>query len=466
MSYRKSIAPGSGRRTQPSTITTHDVFPLLDYNEIVSCLHGCDIQATYEDVSQPKQQYIQTVINEMLNGTTGVHTTNMGPRLQSAASKAGVISDQNNYMDDQADARIIMANQRPIYQLMCDIGIFDFNIMDIAKPDAERTRRILSALINFTRFRASPTTQWYNVITAQEIKAQELDQMLVHRVELQNKVEQSKIEHAKSMEIKADIEKSNRDDHEMLNQLVKEAGTSSQDRLKYKNEKAEKTVKTQENARAIEEIHKRRDNLKKYVIVSKDQLLEINKQLENTLSADKQHIELLKRRIRGFEFSTKNFKVTHADVDGFIKIINECEDLKQKREEDGRKHTNGEEFRERNKREASELDHTVDQLNQRLKSVTVKLERAKQQNERKKKATVEKLKQYDDEISTQAVKNAKAEEKLGIIRNHTKQIEEQMNTLRGQTKSEFAMFQSESQKLKSIINAYLIDMTRKIQINT
>jgi kinetochore protein Nuf2 len=37
--------------------------------------------------------------------------------------------------------------------LMSQVGILDFSIRDLIKPDAQRVKKILSAIINFAKFR-------------------------------------------------------------------------------------------------------------------------------------------------------------------------------------------------------------------------------------------------------------------------------------------------------------------------
>jgi len=37
--------------------------------------------------------------------------------------------------------------------MMHDVGVYDFTSRDLTKPEAERVRRILSAVINFAKFR-------------------------------------------------------------------------------------------------------------------------------------------------------------------------------------------------------------------------------------------------------------------------------------------------------------------------
>lgn len=435
---------------------------ILDYNEIVKCIIGCELHATYEDVSQPKQPFVQNVINEMLDGVLGINIKDMVPRLQSAATKAGVNADNNNFMDNQADARLLMAHQRKISHLMFEIGIRDFSIMDIIKPEPERTRRIFSALINFIRFRASPTKQWNNMMNSQDTKSQELDQILMRRDELQAKVEQMESEQARYLEHKADLETRKTHSENKLRQLMREADIVGQKRIEYKEEKANLITQLQEGAKLLEEKRKQTENLKKYVFDPENPPSEINKRLNNQLTANREKLVTLERRIRGLEVSTEAFKTTKAEIDKCIKIVNECQNEEQREDEARRKWASSQEVYERSKLRASELDRTIAQLERRMKTNTDKVERVRQQTDRKKEAARERMAELQDQYSTLIAERAVADQDIERIKKEIISTEENMYLLRRDAEIKAVDFEKNMQELSSTLDTYLNDLQLKI----
>lgn len=397
----------------------------------------------------------------MLDGITGVHTKDMAPRLQSAAIKAGVSLDGNS-VDSQAEARLVMANQRLIYKLMSDIGINDFSIMDIIKPEPERTRRILSALINFARFRASPTTQWYSVINAQDLKSQEYDQMLLQRDELRAKIDDMALQQPRYLARKTELEGLKTQSEQVLRKLMETADVSGQEQAAHRRRKADLIKQLQERKAALEEEKKRVEHLQKYVMDPEHPPSEVNRQLNNTLSSSREKLEGLERRIRGLEVSTETFRNIKAEVEKCIKIINGCQIELRKEDEALKKLANCQEMYDRSKLEASELDRSSQQLTRRLKATEDKIERVRQQMDRKKEAARKRMVELQDQYLTLIAERSVADQDMERVRNNIKRTEEEMSALKQEVEAEVREFESESQRLNACINAYLNDMDRKI----
>lgn len=128
-----------------------DVFPLLDLPELVVCLQSCDFSlATEESISRPTSQYVITLYKQIIDSFMGVSPDSL---LSDEAifDNHGVNDFQQNSL--YSETVKVLALNKICFKFFQDIGVSDFNMMDLYKPDALRTRRLLSAVVNYARFR-------------------------------------------------------------------------------------------------------------------------------------------------------------------------------------------------------------------------------------------------------------------------------------------------------------------------
>lgn len=132
-----------------------DVFPLLDLEELVICLQSCDFSmATVEHISRPSSQYVVTLYKQIIENFMGISPDQL---LVNSSRFNEDIREVNGDKDDSSsfylDTLQILTLNKICFKFFENIGITDFNIMDLYKPEAFRTRRLLSAVINYARFR-------------------------------------------------------------------------------------------------------------------------------------------------------------------------------------------------------------------------------------------------------------------------------------------------------------------------
>ncbi|KAG0360846.1 Nuf2 family-domain-containing protein [Gamsiella multidivaricata] len=121
-------------------------FPLLKPQAIVSCLADVQVSCTEEELARPTQQKMMQIYETFLDIVTGRKRDDMTlDNLQSMN-----VSPHPEYIYDGVRFYIFL-NQ--LTSMMRDVGITDFTSRDLTRPEAERVRRILSAVINFAKFK-------------------------------------------------------------------------------------------------------------------------------------------------------------------------------------------------------------------------------------------------------------------------------------------------------------------------
>lgn len=136
---------------------TQDIFPLLDLEELVICLQSCDFaMATEEHIARPTSQYVITLYKQIIENFMGISPEQvLAEQLSSRQNTEG--NDESTSVDmfdgPYRETLQMLTLNKICYKFFENVGINDFNIVDLYKPEAYRTRRLLSAVVNYARFR-------------------------------------------------------------------------------------------------------------------------------------------------------------------------------------------------------------------------------------------------------------------------------------------------------------------------
>lgn len=127
------------------TAMNNDIFPLLEIPELSICLQSCDFSlATEDNIARPTSMYVMTLYKQIIDNFMGI----------SADSLIGVGREGNEEEDGAYNATLqVLVLNKICFKFFQNIGVDDFNMSDLYRPDPLRTRRQLSAVVNYARFR-------------------------------------------------------------------------------------------------------------------------------------------------------------------------------------------------------------------------------------------------------------------------------------------------------------------------
>jgi len=130
----------------------HYSFPTLDEQEVIDVFAELQIPLTKESLTKPPQGFMRDLYERCLSMLTGIRREAITCRNLAATQ---CLSDPGLYDDTIPEIQFF----RELRGLMETVGIIDFSRRDIDKPVKERTIRILSAVINFAKFRLDKMDQ-------------------------------------------------------------------------------------------------------------------------------------------------------------------------------------------------------------------------------------------------------------------------------------------------------------------
>ena len=128
-------------------------FPILGNHEIIACLGELDIPLTEQDLLKPHPDTLYRAYEEMVVLLCGESREAMyAPELDAA--------DVLEFPELYEDAIGNLKFTRRLFDLMRRCGVPDFTLRDLTKPEYTRTRRNVSAVINFAKFREEQVAKY------------------------------------------------------------------------------------------------------------------------------------------------------------------------------------------------------------------------------------------------------------------------------------------------------------------
>ncbi|EQC39275.1 hypothetical protein, variant [Saprolegnia diclina VS20] len=120
-------------------------YPILKLHEIVASLRSLNIAFAEDDLRSCQPDALRKILEEFIRNTMGIGRDEMSQPALIGLSELTVQLHSGSVGE--------ITYFRTISRLLATAGLRDFRWDDVYKPTLKRYRRILSALINFTRFR-------------------------------------------------------------------------------------------------------------------------------------------------------------------------------------------------------------------------------------------------------------------------------------------------------------------------
>ena len=172
-------------------------FPILGNHEIIACLGELDIPLTEQDLLKPHPDTLYRAYEEMVVLLCGESREAMyAPELDAA--------DVLEFPELYEEAIGNLKFTRRLFDLMRRCGVPDFTLRDLTKPEYTRTRRNVSAVINFAKFREEQVARYE--ATQGESVAMEQRYRAAQRRNAELKAQIAKIERAKDSDKESEEE--------------------------------------------------------------------------------------------------------------------------------------------------------------------------------------------------------------------------------------------------------------------
>ncbi|KAI9019812.1 Nuf2 family-domain-containing protein [Hyaloraphidium curvatum] len=432
-------------------------FPILRNAEILQCLADLQIPFTEEDLTKPTPQRVVQLYETFTDFLMGV------TREQFSQPSFNVLQSLE-YPDLHMEAISALGFYKQLRsKLMSKVGVENFSIRDLIRPEAPQLRRVLSAVINFAKFREErmsvyeQCTQKADELEEQrhalEMKHQELEAR-VNALRMQRAEQEPSIRKAKEINTQLTND---------LRQLKKQNGQLNDEVEAAKKEKSD--LVDQLNAINLQITSTKQEivRLKSRIVPNPEKLKQSIVDMGTALQTEKNNLVALEKKARELQAKLDMFGSIEQDLVPCIDAMKECESEMKRADETLKKVHDDKDKIEKKSATLRDLMVKETQLKRQVVTAQEKVQRLQRHQGMKREAAEIKLKKLKEEYSAISLERQNVQLKIDQNRRIAEEMEAKTAELRKQMEGEMAAIHEDYESLKDHLEAYQDDMWRAMQ---
>lgn len=467
----------SGRRNH--LIVQKDEFPILDNKELLECLVAIDLPGFDDLVTKPTSQSIRSFFEQSLDMFFGVTAQQISQRAKGMTTNSNTSivegdaeanKEESNEIDDTESTLYVLVLFRACSNCLRTCGIYDFTLLDLMKPDLNRTRRILSSIVNYARFRDEFTIGCESSLEEFEKKLLKIEELENDNNRFTKEIEDLKVTLQDGLTSddsnqKSTLKQINAFNFRLENELKKLQKAQqilTLEHSQYKEQKQRLIEKLEDHHYLNLESKKELEKLKTYLSTNPEVLTKIINDLKNTLNEYQTDYSNLEATFKNKSATIESIQVIEQELKSLFRILEEILNDLQKSEAAIEKLNNYNEFLEQQKLESSDYNRQVQQVKRQLNNMEEKIKKLRNQaseRDTKSKNTLASLKaDYEELVEERKTREQELDKKKELITN----LEKQMANKRNEFQSEVRNAESAVSRLMSHLKLYLAEMNNKI----
>lgn len=401
---------------QNNDIRTKYKFPILDSQELVMLYDTMGFDINENVLMRPTTGFMKSLIEQIMDKFLYISPYLIKEKV--SGIKVNYNTDINNVEDNdtvnnmdidnerqQNDNELqnkydirpsisIVACQRIMYKFLCDCGLDDFSIRDVSKPEPSRLRIILSALINYARFREERMGDFDDLMDKNDKTLENYKELIEKNKNLEIQIEKIKIKLQNQNFTLEELYNNNEELENQLRSLRMIQKQLTEDHEKYKSEKSG-LMKELENRSALYiETEKDLEEIRPYIKESPESVKELINKIKESEIKESQLLSNLEIKLKNVTISLNSFQMLNQEINNLLKLI---EKVKTDSE-------NGKNLNDKLKSLKYSISETEKQSNNYSKKIQ-QIERQLKHNEERitklEAFYTEKMKSLDDKILNQ-----------------------------------------------------------------
>lgn len=292
-------------------------FPLLKTPDILQCMSDLQIPFTADDLLRPTLQCMLAVYDAFADMLMGVTREDYS---QPSYAALEFLTHPEIYSESLA----LMGFFKHLHKLMMEVGIQDFNLRDIIKPEPARVRRILSAVINFAKFRGERIAVFDDCTSKSAQLNDRKARLKEAHTEMLEKVNTISLAHVAEKQEAKQLRQINTQLHNRIKDLHKQQNEITSAFEAFKQEK-EELLEQINNVKVLNETFLQDIQRLKSGIVSNPEQLKTNlREMTNSLYQERQSLAADEEKFQNLQARINGMSAVETDLNSCMKIMQEC----------------------------------------------------------------------------------------------------------------------------------------------
>lgn len=409
------------------------------------CMEELRIHFTAEDLKNPTSAHMERVYEsflDLLMGTAKEEYEN--PDLR----------DVLEYPELQMDAVAGLAFFRMVHKFMGVVGIFDFSMKDFLKPTSDRVRRIMSAVINFAKFREEQLTEFekYTIetdqLTEKKMALEQENKSLaetLHTAKLQRAQEEPAIQQAESEIATLTNE---------VTQLHKEQLNVQKEFQQLKTQATELSEKINNHKDNLMSIRQTSTKLASQIVENPEKLKQSLLDLDTQLTTEREIVAASEKNSRDLQLKIDSLSQVEGDIDKSLSLMEENDVEMRKLQAAREKVSQLQDTINKKTTEFKEISLKEEHIKKQIQATQEKIVRLQKQLEAKKESTSKKLEGLRNTHSILSSEKSALYSQIEEISTQIREMEKKIQLCRETSESEKEAIRSDFAKLKAQVGFY------------
>lgn len=466
LSIYRSGGP-SRRHTQMISAPTQELFPVLDAKELAVTLQTIQIPATEELILRPSPAYMKQTFELLLEYYSAVPADLIEKKANIPFESNEGKNIEGDDEDDTKGAMNSLVLFRMTKEFLDSVSFYDLTLADIVKPDPLRTRKILSAFINYARFleeHSDKVEDHMNELESVEEKARQLtleNEKILQSIEDLKKKLESDDSDPKKITLKQ-ISSYNFKLETELKKLKKSQELLTLAHTKYKEEKRELVAKVQDFEFVIAEADANIDKYKGHLNID----IGVSKKVIEDLKLELANMEKInqERQTRASNMTTTidSIQLVETELKNLLPILEEIGRVSQSEIIALARLNDIQDIANDFKKKTIEQENQLARNEQEFKYHTDRVEKSKKMIEERTNKHQSDLVKNRNQYNTIIEDRRKKEEEFSTMKSNISELEKSILQLKSDYNHEVNIVQQKIDRLTSQINLYMDEVQKKL----
>lgn len=476
--YRQGQPQVNRRHIQ---IVQQDAFPLLDAKEITICLQSCDFIATEELVTKPTSQFIKTLFEQFLDTFMGISNDVIVKKVKGNKQENGSHENgngnhendnrnepsDNSYLDDSDTFSTLhlITLHRAAYKFFQGCGIYDLTLMDIMRPDPLKTRRFLSAVVNFARFREEHSAECEQLVIASESSLEKIRNVQSENDRIANQLTSLKEKLESDGQKKASLKQVNSYNLKLeseLKKLKKAQEIVTLEHTQYKEEKSHLIEKLDDIQYLVSEANRDLERLRIYSTTDVSTLHKIVTDLETQLSLLQESYRNSIQYDQNLSITIESIQNVENELKNLFRILEEISNDITKENESSTRLNDTQEYLDQLNLQSNDLSKQIQQIQRQLSNMNEKTEKLKIQADERIAKSQQQLMNYRLDYTKLVEQRNLKEEEYNKKKELISEIESNISKKKLEYLMEVRNTELKVTRLNAQIKLYLEEVGKKV----
>lgn len=473
-------------------IVQQDAFPLLDIKEITKCLQSCDFAVNEELILKPTSTYIRSLFEQFLDTFVGISAETLQGRIKTIKKNSdknsvnqdeyqiekketqnGQVADRMN-IEEEEDLSFAL-NLILLYKAARDFfqgcGVDDLTLMDIVRPEYSRIRRILSAVVNFARFREEHSAECETLVLESESSLEKLRNIQINNENLANQLKDLKLKIEKEKDgkkNKSTLKQVNSYNLKLENELKKFKKAQellTLEHVQYKEEKARLIEKLDNLHYLIYETNKELEKTKTYSNINVKVIVQTIFDLKKQIVDQKNVFDDYSKKNENLSLTIESMKIVEFELKGLFRILEDINNDIVKEKDFSNILNENQDYLNLLKSQSNDYSRQIQQLERQMVNMKEKIEKLKIQAEERISKSQKQLISYRNDYTRLVEERNLREEDFNKKKELISEIESKINKKKLDFQMEIRNTELKIARLNAQTRLYLQEVGKKIFSN-